>query len=161
MAAKAHHDQKSPGSDMPYFAHPARVAMLVAAEFGCTESGVIAAAYLHDVFEKTSLTREAVALTMGAEVTAWVEYLSKTSKDQKGAYWKRLAAAPWQARLVKMADALDHLNGPVEYRQDRLRSARKALALATTPEAEIVRAAEILAVAIESLGGLGSDDTTS
>jgi len=149
MAAQAHEGQFSPGSTMPYFAHPARVAMLVAAEFGCTDPEVIATAYLHDVFEKTSLTREAVALTMGAKVAQWVEWLSKTTKDEKESYWQRLSAAPWQARLIKMADALDHLNGPAEYREARLRTARKALALATSDEPEIARAAEILKTVID------------
>jgi (p)ppGpp synthase/HD superfamily hydrolase len=152
MAAQAHEGQFSPGSAMPYFAHPARVAMMVAAEFGCTDPEIIATAYLHDVFEKTALTREAVALTMGANVAQWVEWLSKATKDEKETYWQRLAAAPWQARLVKMADALDHLNGPAEYRDARLRTARKALALATSAEPAIRRAAEILKAAIDLQG---------
>ncbi|RYD46667.1 MAG: bifunctional (p)ppGpp synthetase/guanosine-3',5'-bis(diphosphate) 3'-pyrophosphohydrolase, partial [Verrucomicrobiaceae bacterium] len=151
MAAEAHEGQSSPGSTMPYFAHPARVAMLVAAEFGCTDPEIIATAYLHDVFEKTSLTREAVALTMGAHVAEWVEWLSKTTKDEKETYWQRLSKSPWQARLVKMADALDHLNGPAEYREARLRTARKALALATSDEPAICRAAKVLEATITAL----------
>lgn len=148
MAAQAHEGQTCPGTSIPYIAHPSRVAMLVAAEFHCTDPEIIAAAYLHDVFEKTSLSREAVALTMGANATAWVEWLSKTSPDEKEAYWERLAQAPWQARLIKMADALDHLHGPAEYHEARLKSARKALALATSDEAEIKRAARVLEDAI-------------
>ncbi|MCW1886038.1 HD domain-containing protein [Luteolibacter flavescens] len=149
MAASAHEGQNPPGTDMPYFAHVARVAMLVSSEFGCHDPEVLAAAYLHDVFEKTSLTREAVALTMGPDVTAWVEWLSKTSKDEKAAYWERLAQAPWQARLIKMADALDHLDGPVEYREARLKAANRALALATSGEPEIERARTLLEAAID------------
>lgn len=153
MAAAAHEGQTSPGVETPYFAHPSRVAMMVAAHFGCVDAEVIAAAYLHDVFEKTSLTREAVALTFGSTVAGWIEWLSKTSKDEKETYWKRLSEAPWQARLIKMADALDHLNGPAEYRESRLRAARRALALATSGEPAILQAAEILEAEITRVQG--------
>ncbi|MEK7953266.1 HD domain-containing protein [Luteolibacter soli] len=151
MAAMAHLGQTSPGEDTPYFAHPSRVAMLVASQFRCFDPEVIAAAYLHDVFEKTSLTREAVALTLGGTVAGWVEWLSKSSKDEKETYWKRLSEAPWQARLIKMADALDHLHGPPEYRDSRLRAARRALKLATGDEAAIHRAAAILEAEIRHM----------
>jgi (p)ppGpp synthase/HD superfamily hydrolase len=152
IAAEAHEGQRSPGSPMPYFAHPSRVAMLVSAVFGCNDPEVLATAYLHDVLEKTSLSREGMAIVMGAKVAEWVEWLSKYPKAGTGKYWEQLAQAPWQARLVKMADALDHLNGPPKYSSDRLRSARKALALATSQEPEIQRAAEVLAGAIDALG---------
>ena len=71
--------------------------------------------------------------------------------EDKKSYWEQLAIAPWQARLIKMADALDHLNGPPEYLADRLKSARKALALASSPEPEIQRAATVLSDAIDTL----------
>ena len=153
ISAEAHEGQTPPGSGMPYFAHPSRVALLVSAVFGCHDQEVLAAALLHDVLEKTTLSREGVALAMGANVSAWVDWLSKESKDEKKTYWERLMIAPWQARLIKMADALDHLNGPPEYLQDRLKTARKALALATSPEPEIQRAASVLSAAIEALAG--------
>lgn len=151
MAAEAHAGQFSPCSKMPYFAHTARVAMLVASQFGSNDSEILATAFLHDVLEKTTLSREALALTMGSQVAAWVEWLSKMPGSAKGVYWTRLASAPWQVRLVKIADALDHLNGPPEFTAARLKAARKALALATGPEPEIGKAAACLAAAIAAL----------
>jgi len=150
IAAEAHEGQNPPGSPMPYFAHPARVAMLVSAVFGCHDPEVLAAAYLHDALEKTSLSREGLAMTMGANVAQWVEWLSKSPSSDKGKYWEGLKEAPWQARLIKMADALDHLNGPAEYLKDRLKSARKALALASSAEPEIRRASAALVAAIDA-----------
>lgn len=150
IAAEAHEGQQPPGSPMPYFAHPARVAMVVSAVFGCQDSEVLAAAYLHDALEKTPLTREGLAMTMGANVAQWVEWLSKSPSADKGKYWEGLKQAPWQARLIKMADALDHLNGPPQYLKDRLKSARKALALASSAEPEIQRASNALAAAIDA-----------
>jgi len=153
IAAKAHLGQTSPGTDMPYIAHPSRVALLVSSVFGCHDPEVLAAAVLHDVLEKTTVSREGLAIAMGANVAAWVEWLSKDPKAEKGHYWDQLVLAPWQARMIKMADALDHLNGPAEYLADRLKAARKALALATTPEPELQRAAVVLREAIETLSG--------
>lgn len=135
---------------MPYFAHPARVAMLVSAVFGCHDPEVLAAAYLHDAIEKTPLTREGLAMTMGARIAGWVEWLSKSPSADKGKYWEGLKQAPWQARLIKMADALDHLNGPPQYLPDRLKSARKALALSFSTEPEIQRASAALTAAIDA-----------
>ena len=144
MAAKAHAGQRSPGTRTPYFAHVARVAMLVAVDFGCDDPEILASAYLHDVIEKTTLTRARIAAAMGETVADWVEWLSKNAKGPREEYWKRLAQAPWQVRLVKIADALDHLNGPKLYEADRLKTARKALRLASSPEALLQRAAAIL-----------------
>lgn len=157
ISAEAHEGQTPPGSRMPYFAHPSRVALLVTAVFGCHDEEVLAAALLHDVLEKTTLNREGMAIAMGANVSAWVDWLSKESKDEKKTYWDRLAIAPWQARLIKMADALDHLNGPPEYLQARLKTARKALALASSTEPQIQRAASVLTEAIEALSGPSGD----
>lgn len=150
IAAEGHEGQNPPGSPMPYFAHPARVAMLVSAVFGCHDPEVLAAAYLHDAIEKTPLTREGLAMTMGPKVAQWVEWLSKSPSSDKAKYWEGLKQAPWQARLIKMADALDHLNGPPQYLADRLKSARKALALASSAEPEIQRASAALTAAIDA-----------
>lgn len=151
IAASAHEGQKSPGTEMPYFAHPARVALLVSAVFGCHDPEVLAAACLHDVLEKTSIDRAGLAIVMGEQVTGWVEWLSKNGKGKKRRYWDLLAEAPWQVRLIKMADALDHLNGPPRYQASRIKTAGKALALANSPEPELQAAAGILRAAIDRL----------
>lgn len=144
IATVAHAGQTSPGTSTPYVAHLTRVALLIGTVFGCDDPEILAAALLHDVLEKTKVTRAKLSDAMGAEVADWVECLSKKPKDDKGAYWKRLAQAPWQVRLIKMADALDHLNGPGEFRAARLKAAAKALALATSPEPALQLAATLL-----------------
>jgi len=47
-------------------------------------------------------------------------------------------------RLIKIADALDHLNGPKRYQPDRIKTARKALHLASSRETLLHVAASIL-----------------
>lgn len=151
FAATAHLDQSCPGTADPYFSHPSRVAMLVAASFGCDDPAILATAYLHDVLEKTSARSQDLKDRFGETVSDWVEWLSKNAKEEKGPYWERLLAAPWQARLVKMADALDHLNGPAEYQEARVKSAKKALKLAFPDEPRLERAASLLRSTIEHL----------
>lgn len=131
LAAELHAGQYSPGTQDPYVAHVSRVAMLVSAVFGCHDPEVIASAFLHDVIEKSPATAETLRPDFGDTVAEWVEWLSKNALGPKSEYWDRLAVAPWQVRLIKLADAMDHLNGPAEYRRQRLKSARKAMALPT------------------------------
>jgi guanosine-3',5'-bis(diphosphate) 3'-pyrophosphohydrolase len=151
FAAKVHRDQTCPGTIDPYFSHPSRVALLVSASFGCHDPAILATAYLHDVLEKTSTRPEDLKQKFGQIVSDWVEWLSKNAKEEKGPYWDRLSAAPWQARLVKLADALDHLNGPAEYRAARIKSAKKALKLAFSNEPQLETAASELRRTIEHL----------
>lgn len=125
--------------------------MIVSASFGCDDPGILASAYLHDVLEKTDTFPEELKERFGPIVSDWVEWLSKNAKEEKGPYWERLSAAPWQVRLVKMADALDHLNGPPEYQAARVKSARKALKLAFPAEHQLERAASLLRSTIEQL----------
>ncbi len=153
MAASAHIGQTTPESEIPFFSHSARVAMIVAVVFQCHEAEVIAAALMHDVLEKTSLEKTDITAKVGEKVADWVAWLSKNEKQELGGYWKRLAKAPWEARLIKMADALDHLNGPIEYRPERIKAARKALKLATSAEREIELAAAALSKEIQNMEG--------
>jgi (p)ppGpp synthase/HD superfamily hydrolase len=148
FAARAHRGQTTPGTIDPYFSHPARVAMLVSVNFGSSEPAILATAYLHDVLEKSSVTSSELQRSFGSQITDWVEWLSKNHKKSRGEYWKRLEQAPWQARLIKLADVLDHLNGPIGYRADRVKSAKKALKLARSDEPEITRAAALLTAAL-------------
>ncbi|MEK7954333.1 hypothetical protein [Luteolibacter soli] len=149
MAPQAHEGQHSPGPTMPYFAHCSRVAMLVVFAFSGPAVEIIAATYRHEVYEKTTLTREAVAMAMGSMVATLAERLSITIPDEKATYWERLAQAPWKARVIKIAHALDHLNGPLDYQKARLRSARRAVLLATGHEPAIERASQVLRQSID------------
>jgi (p)ppGpp synthase/HD superfamily hydrolase len=148
LAATAHEGQCLNSSDTPYVVHPVRVAGLVMGAFDCTDCEVIAAALLHDTLEKTSLRAEDIASAFGAEVLGLVHALTKDRGADDEAFWKRLEDADWQARLIKMADALDHLDCPVEDLPRRIERAGMALVLASSEETPIRTARKILQEAI-------------
>lgn len=149
MAAKLHEGQYSPGTEEPYVAHVARVAMLVSATFDCHDPEVITAAFLHDTIEKTLASDGMLRAEFGKTVSEWVEWLSKNARGPENEYWDRLAVAPWQVRLIKVADAMDHLNGPPEYLELRLKSAAKALVLPSEDNKLLTSARELLREAME------------
>jgi len=153
FAAAAHHGQWMDERETWFIAHPLRVAMLVASMFGCHDDEVISAAVLHDVIEKTPATREELLRDFGKTVADLVEDLSKGVDESDDSYWARLNDSPWQARLVKMADALDHLDCPPRTLAKRIHTANRALGLAFTDEVPIQRAKECLRDALDQRGG--------
>lgn len=149
FAAAAHHGQWMEERETWFVAHPLRVALLVATEFGCHDDEVISSALLHDVIEKTPVSREELLQRFGSPVADLVGYLTKGRDESGESYWARLNASPWQARLVKMADALDHLDCPPHALEKRLSTANKALELAFSDEAPVQRAKHCLRHAVD------------
>ncbi|RYG93453.1 MAG: HD domain-containing protein [Alphaproteobacteria bacterium] len=150
MAARAHGGQSIRDTDIPYISHPVRVAMLVSNVFRCGDSEVAAAALLHDTLEKTTLTPDEILENLGARVLHLVRAMTKDPGGSSKEYWKTLAAEVWEARLIKMADALDHLDCPPEDLKRRLRSAKKAAELAYSNEAPLLTARRVLDEAMEA-----------
>ncbi len=114
LAARAHcHQVRKDKKKTPYFSHPARVAITVAVRFGCTDEKVLASAYLHDVIEDTTVDYDNLLKDFGREVADIVACLSKDPRvvesEREQLYHEQLAAGPWQARLVKLADVYDNL----------------------------------------------------
>jgi guanosine-3',5'-bis(diphosphate) 3'-pyrophosphohydrolase len=113
LAARAHRDQLRRDGRTPYFSHPVRVAMTVASVFGCTDETVLTAALLHDIIEDTRVDYDDLLKNFGREVADIVSCLSKDKRmvesERETEYDRRLAAGPWQARLVKLADVYDNL----------------------------------------------------
>jgi len=114
LAARAHrHQVRKNKKKTPYFSHPARVAMIVAVRFGCTDEKVLASAFLHDVIEDTTTDYDDLLEHFGREVADIVACLSKdprvVEQERERLYDEQLAAGPWQARLVKLADVYDNL----------------------------------------------------
>jgi hypothetical protein len=136
MAAEAHAGQKIDSTNTPYIAHPMRVAGLVMSVFACCDADVISAALLHDTLEKTTLEPGKISTELGATVLRIVRALTKNEGDEDG-YWQALINGSWEARLVKMADAMDHLNCPFEDLPHRIETGGKALALAYSDEEPI------------------------
>lgn len=112
FAARAHEHQKRKDGVTPYAAHPARVAMTVAVVFGETDPDVLAAACLHDVIEDAGVDYDELAEAFGERVAGLVAALTKDATlpeaDREAAYDRRLAAAPGEARLIKLADVYDN-----------------------------------------------------
>lgn len=113
FAAREHRDQVRNDGQTPYFSHPARVAMTVAVRFGCADETTLAAAFLHDVIEDTTADYDDLFKRFGRAVADIVACLSKDPRviepERERLYDAQLAAGPWQARLVKLADVYDNL----------------------------------------------------
>ncbi|UCD74381.1 MAG: HD domain-containing protein [Phycisphaerales bacterium] len=114
MAAQWHEHKYRNDDKTPYFAHPARVAMIIAIRFGFTDEKILAAAYLHDVIEDADADYDDVHEHFGRDVADYVAAMSKDTRliedDREWAYDEQLAAGPWQGRLIKLADVYDNLS---------------------------------------------------
>lgn len=137
FAARVHAGHFRKDGMTPYSAHPCRVAMVVRHVFGCDDEVALAAAFLHDTIEDTTTDYDDIADAFGAEVADTVAAMTKNMILPEAAreedYDGRLAAGPWQARLIKLADVYDNTldaaegSGGAEKLVDKR---RRALALA-------------------------------
>lgn len=118
FAARAHRNQVRKDDRTPYFAHPVRVAFAVRDVFECADPVALAAALLHDTIEDTTTDYDDLAAAFGGEVAACVAALTKNSALpeplREPAYDEGLRGAPWQARLVKLADVYDNFHDSIE-----------------------------------------------
>lgn len=136
FAARAHAGQVRKDGATPYVAHPFRVAMTVRDVFGVDDEVALAAALLHDVIEDTTADYDDLAQAFGADVADVVAALTKDmrrSRDAREAeYDANLARAPWQARVVKLADVYDNVSDCLDVRMRRkaVEKARRAIAVA-------------------------------
>ena len=152
FAASAHDGMKSAKLEAPYIAHPVRVALTIAMEFGCDEPNILCAALLHDVLEKTDVTLDEVTEKFGTLVSHWVFLLSKAPGEPRDSYWIALKRAPWQVRLIKIADVLDHLDCKVDRLPQRAGSVARAADLVMGDEPFLVRAQGRLMEAVDKAG---------
>ena len=113
FAAWKHRHQIRKDGKTPYIAHPFRVAMIVRDEFGVADEEVIAAALLHDTIEDTITDYDEISNTFGEKVATLVAALTKNmslpESLREDAYDQQLAAASWEARLIKLADVFDNI----------------------------------------------------
>jgi (p)ppGpp synthase/HD superfamily hydrolase len=117
-AAIAHRDQVRKGGGVPYFAHSAAVALILA-RYGFTDELLLAAAVLHDVIEDTDVTVEQLAARFPAEVIDSVSALSEAKtdddgrlrpwEDRKAEHLQHVAAASRMARAIALADKLHNM----------------------------------------------------
>lgn len=97
----------------PYIIHPARVAHTVAVYGG--DSGMIQAAWLHDVLEDTDCTIDEIMQNFGPDVASLVDDLTDVSIPSDGNRATRKAIdrdhtsrASSRAKMVKLCDLMDN-----------------------------------------------------
>lgn len=129
FAARKHQHSFRKDERTPYVAHVYRVAMTVRDVFGCDDPIAITAALLHDTIEDTGTDYDEIEEAFGGAVADVVAALSKNpalpEPEREVDYDKRLANAPWQARLVKLADCFDNYmdaNSSTQIALDRIRA---------------------------------------
>ena len=112
FATKAHQHQFRKDGATPYVSHPVRVALTVTQVFGCDDEVAITAALLHDTIEDTKTDYDDLAHEFGTAVADSVAALTKNmllpERLREKDYDRRLAAADWRTRLVKLADQYDN-----------------------------------------------------
>ncbi|MCE9561419.1 MAG: HD domain-containing protein [Planctomycetes bacterium] len=112
FAARAHKSQLRKDNQTPYIAHPFRVCLVVRHIFGFEDPKMLAAAILHDTIEDTTTDFDDIIERFGPVVAKWVAALTKDMRLEhdirEEEYAKGLAAADWQAKVLKLADVYDN-----------------------------------------------------
>lgn len=111
FALVKHEGQVRRHDGKPYIAHLDGVAAILR-EYGYTAPDVMAAAFLHDTLEKTDTTLEELIEKFGLVVSELVFWLTDNEQGSREAQalqaaW-RLSRAPWNAKLIKLADIVDN-----------------------------------------------------
>ncbi len=117
FAVKAHHNTERRGKGFPYIVHPMEAVEIVATI--TPDQELLAAAALHDTIEDTDVTVEQIREAFGeriaelvhAESDQFTEGVSEEDSwhDRKQAAINRLAAAPYDAKIVAMGDKLSNM----------------------------------------------------
>lgn len=123
FAARAHRNQLRRDGRTPYYTHVVRVAFTVALVFKCTDETAIATALLHDTIEDTTTDYDDIRERFGDDVAVCVAALTKNmalpEEERERTYDEKLTTSPWQAKLVKLADAFDNLHDVGTFPADR------------------------------------------
>jgi (p)ppGpp synthase/HD superfamily hydrolase len=93
----------------------------VVAVMGDAPEEALAAAWLHDVVEDTSVTLHDIREKFGGRVARLVDCVTDepgaNRKERKAGMYKKLAAGPVQARRIKLADRIANMKASIEGRQ--------------------------------------------
>jgi (p)ppGpp synthase/HD superfamily hydrolase len=118
FAVEKHGNQKRKYDGAPYIVHLEGVAGILI-ENGHTEADLIAAALLHDTVEDTDATIQKITELFGENVAELVYWLTDAEQGNRKsrvlqAAW-RLSRAPWEAKLIKLADIIDNGSAIMEH----------------------------------------------
>ncbi|MBI5759499.1 MAG: bifunctional (p)ppGpp synthetase/guanosine-3',5'-bis(diphosphate) 3'-pyrophosphohydrolase [Planctomycetales bacterium] len=118
VAADAHRHQHRKASDIPYLTHPVSV-MVILQRAGFHDEELLAAAALHDVVEDTPRSLVDLAADFPPRVLELVACLTERKRgaagqprswqDRKREHIEQVAAGPWEARAIVLADKLHNL----------------------------------------------------
>jgi GTP pyrophosphokinase len=131
--------QRDDGAD--YATHPHAVACILG-ERGLGDMATLAAAYLHDVLEDTSVTEEKLVGDFGAEIVGLVKEVTNIGAPGRSFAQKQAALLEHarrmspRAELIKLADRLHNLSGMVawpDWKQKRYAQATTELLEALRP----------------------------
>lgn len=129
FAARAHRSQLRKDQVTPYVSHPFRVCLVVRHVFGFEEPNMLAAALLHDTIEDTTTDCDDITEQFGPTVAKWVAALSKDKRlphdEREDQYAATLAAADWQAKVLKLADLYDNLGDSATFSPEQQRKTVK------------------------------------
>jgi guanosine-3',5'-bis(diphosphate) 3'-pyrophosphohydrolase len=136
FATRAHKGQLRKDERTPYASHVFRVCLIVRHVFGIDDPSVLTAAVLHDTVEDTTTDFDELKDEFSEKVASWVADLSKDKRlpeaEREKAYEARLAQAPWQVKVCKLADVFDNLmdsiHMPAEKKARSIRNAHRYLA---------------------------------
>ena len=120
FAALAHSGQTRKFSGAPYIVHPAAVARLVS-DAGLDEE-VVAAAWLHDTVEDTSVTLQQLRARFGERIASLVEQVTTPPGCSEDQEFRRLAAACAEAQSIKCADISHNLSDIAQRDSESARS---------------------------------------
>jgi (p)ppGpp synthase/HD superfamily hydrolase len=134
FAARAHRDQKLPGTEYPYLYHISLVCMEIIAALHIEEERngnlAIQCALLHDVLEDTDTSPEQLRSEFGNEVVKGVKALTKNRSLSGSARIQdslnRIVRQPGEVWMVKMADRITNLQPPpAHWDQEKIREYRE------------------------------------
>jgi (p)ppGpp synthase/HD superfamily hydrolase len=111
FSAGKHAQQRRKYGGAPYTTHLDAVVAILK-RHNITEPVVLAAAYLHDTVEKTDTSIREIIDLFGTDVAKLVYWLTDDDRGNRKvrklmSSW-RLSRAPWEAKLIKLADLVEN-----------------------------------------------------
>ncbi len=112
FACEAHttHRRKGDAAE-PYVNHLAEVAMLLA--MAGADSNLVAAGYLHDTIEDTTVTYDELTIEFGRDIADLVRAVTDDNRlgsvERKALQIERAAALPVRAQMLRVCDKISNL----------------------------------------------------